>query len=281
MQFRKVDKAYHAPEIMMGENKLRQAIPLNGLQQISPFILLHHFDMTIEANGKGLNVPPHPHRGFSPITFMFEGSVAHRDSLGNEHEIHSNEVQWINASRGIIHSEVSGKEMLETGGRFQGIQLWINLKAEDKMKTPAYQAITQNEMVLIEEPGIAFRLVSGTYAGRRGPAPSNTLTAMLRMDNHSVFHVELPANENVLFYILEGRVTVNGDTQYAQHQLVHFQMGEGKIELKALSETKILFMSGIPIDEPLVTYGPFVMNSQTEILEAMRDYQEGKMGFLY
>jgi len=127
-----------APEIQMGPTFLRQAFPVSGLEQIDPFILLHHFDFTKAAGEHDFDVPPHPHRGFSPITFIYEGAVQHTDSLGNDHVIVDNEVQWINAARGIIHGEKIGKAFKEKGGRFQGIQLWINTPKAHKMDPPSY-----------------------------------------------------------------------------------------------------------------------------------------------
>lgn len=270
-----------APEVSMGPVLLRQAFPLNGLDQIDPFILLHHFDFNKGPGEHDFNVPPHPHRGFSPITFIYEGAVQHTDSLGNDAVISDNEVQWINAARGIIHSEKVGKEFAEKGGRFQGIQLWINTPKAHKMDAPEYQPITKNEMVLIKKEGVELRLVSGSFEGKKGPARSSVFTAMLRMKAGADYTLELPASNNVSFYILEGDLRVNETRFASQHQLLIFQNTEGKIKLEANSEAKLLLMAADPLNEPLVTHGPFVMNSQTEILEAMRDYQQGKMGFLY
>jgi redox-sensitive bicupin YhaK (pirin superfamily) len=279
--YREINNSFMAPEVQMGDIKLRQAFPLNGLDQVDPFILLHHFDFTKGPDEHSFNVPPHPHRGFSPITFMYEGEVQHTDSLGNDQVIGDNEVQWINASRGIIHGEKVGKEFAAKGGRFQGIQLWINLPKAHKMDPPSYQPITKEEMVLIEKEGVTLRLVSGNYAGKKGPAKSDVFTAMLHMKEGSRYAMTLPASNNVAFYVLEGQLKINEERFTAQHQLVLFKNTEGEILLEANADAKLLLMAGEPINEPLVTHGPFVMNTQTEILEAMRDYQNGKMGFLY
>ena len=281
MNFRSIQAIYTAPEVMMGSIKLRQAFPLADLDQVSPFILLHHFDFTIEPGHNTFNVPPHPHRGFCPITYMFDGSVMHKDSLGNEKEIHSNEVQWIQASRGIIHSETMSDEFVQHGGRFQGIQLWINLLASEKMKAPSYLPITKDEMVLIEQEGVICRLVSGELLGKRGPATSSSTTAMLSMLQHAVFNFQTSETDNLLVYVLEGEIKVNEQATISQHQFVHFNHEDELVQIQSSMDAKLLLMSGEPIHEPLVTHGPFVMNSQTEILEAMKDYQQGKMGFLY
>lgn len=279
--YRKVQHIYSAPQVMMGHIRLRQAIPQHGLEQISPFILLHHFDLNLEPGDRSFNVPAHPHRGFCPITFMFEGSIAHNDSLGNSKVISDNEVQWINAARGLIHSEEVAKDFAEKGGRYQGIQLWINLPAADKMKVPSYQPITKEEIVLIEQEGVEFRLISGTFKGKKGPAHSDVLTATMRMKQDSSFDLSFPAHNNVVFYLLEGSIKINGNKTAQQHGLILFEQGEGIITIEAQANAKLLIMAGAPIDEPLVSHGPFVMNNQTELLEAMRDYQDGKMGHLY
>jgi len=277
---RKVSRIYKAMDVQLGNHRIKQALPLHGLEQLSPFILLHHFDFTAQPGEPGLNVPPHPHRGFSPVTFMFEGEIAHQDSFGNSQVIGDNEVQWINAGRGIIHSEQASRHFIETGGRYQGIQLWINVPAAEKMKPASYQPITSDQISLVEEKGVAFRLISGSYKGLKGPAHADVLTATLRMKKDSAFTLDLPAGNNVIVYVLEGSLTING-THAAAHDLVHMAYEPGEIVLNALEDVKLLLLAGEPIHEPMVSHGPYVMNSQTEILEAMRDYKDGKMGFLY
>lgn len=279
--YREITRSIMAPEVQMGATTLHQAFPVNNLDQVDPFILLHHFDFTKGAGEHDFDVPPHPHRGFSPITFIYEGAVQHTDSLGNAHEIQDNEVQWINAARGLIHGEKIGKELAEKGGRFQGIQLWINTPKAHKMDPPSYQPITKEEIILIEKEGVEFRLVSGKYENKKGPAKSDVVTGMLRMKEGSKYTMSFPASNNVAFYILEGQLRINEERFAAQHQLILFKNTEGEILLEANSDAKLLIMAADPINEPLVTHGPFVMNTQTEILEAMRDYQNGKMGFLY
>jgi quercetin 2,3-dioxygenase len=278
---RAVERIIHAPKVSMGAMSLRQPLPIAGLQQLSPFILLHHFDFVMEPGHNIFDVPAHPHRGFSPITYIFEGAVEHQDSLGNTKVISDNEVQWITAGRGLIHSEKAGKEFAERGGRFQGVQLWINLPRSQKMQTPSYQPLTSDEIVLINKDKAELRLVSGNYEGRKGPARSDVFTAMMRMQAGGEFQFDFPETENVAIYVLEGDVLINEVAESRQNDLVIFKKSRGTIGVNAVADSKLLVLAGEPIDEPLVTHGPFVMNSQTEILEAMKDYQDGKMGFLY
>lgn len=265
----------------MGSAQVRQPLPIVGLEQVSPFILLHHFDFIMEPGHNNFDVPPHPHRGFMPITYIYSGAVEHNDSLGNTKVIGDNEVQWISAARGIIHAEKAGREFAEKGGRFQGVQLWVNLPAAEKMKAPSYQPLTRDEIVTVEKDGATLRLVSGKYQDKKGPAKSDVFTAMLNMKAGSDFSYKFPANNHVLVYVLEGTVNINESRSAGQHSLVVFKAEDGAIAINAFEDAQLLLLAGEPINEPLVTHGPFVMNTQTEILEAMRDYQMGKMGFLY
>ena len=278
---REVERIIHAQKIKMGSLSLRQPLPISGLQQLSPFILLHHFDFMMEPGHNIFDVPAHPHRGFSPITYIFEGAVEHQDSLGNTKVITDNEVQWITAGRGLIHAEKAGKEFIEKGGRFQGVQLWINLPKSKKMQTPSYQPLTSDEIVLIKKDKVELRLVSGSYEGKKGPAESDIFTAMMRMQAGGEFSFIFPESNNVAIYLLEGNVMINEAAEANKNDFAIFKKNGGSISMKSIEDAKLLILAGDPIDEPLVTHGPFVMNTQTEILEAMKDYQEGKMGFLY
>ena len=265
----------------MGSIKIRQAFPLQGIDQVDPFILLHHFDLNLLPGDARFTVPAHPHRGFCPITFMFEGEIEHEDSLGNHQTIGNDEVQWINAGRGIIHSEKASKEFTARGGRYQGIQLWLNLHSSEKMKTPTYQPLTKEEIVLIERDGVEFRLVSGKFENHVGPAHSTALTAMMRMQVGGQFELNIDPEKNLAIYILEGEIKINDKVIEDRYGLIHFKNEGSLVKLEATQASKLLIMSGTPLDEPKVSHGPFVMNTQIEIMEAMRDYQNGKMGFLY
>ena len=169
---------------------------------------------------------------------------------------------------------------IEKDGRFQGIQLWINLPAVQKMLPASYQPLTNEQIVLLTDQGVEFRLVSGNYLELKGPAKSDVFTATLRMQAGSVFEFDFPESDNVVFYILEGNIEINESRKVETFHLAVFDHSDGKIKLTAASDSKLLVMSGTPINEPLVTHGPFVMNTDTQILEAMRDYKMGKMGIL-
>lgn len=280
MKYRNILRRFQSVDTKMGEHNLRQAFPLTGVEQISPFILLHHFDFIIEPGDFSFNIAPHPHRGFCPVTFMFEGSVEHKDSFGNHKVIKGGEVQWINAGRGIIHSEKASKEMVECGGRYQGIQLWINLPSIDKMKPASYQPIDSSMMTIIKKKGVALRLVSGEFEGQKGAANSKNITIMATMDEKTSYTFELPSDYNTIVYVLEGEIIINDEERFNENEVLWFKNEEEKILIQTNKFSKLLILSGQPIDEPKVAYGPYVMNTQTEIMEAMRDYKDGKMGYL-
>lgn len=281
MPLRSITHLLRAPQVQMGPALIRQAFPVNGLEQVSPFILLHHFDFTKGPGEHDFHVPPHPHRGFCPVTYIFEGSVHHRDSLGNEQVIGAGEVQWISAGRGIIHAEKAGADLVEKGGRMQGIQLWINLSSADKLLPPMYMPVFKDQIPTLKQNGVELSVVSGTYKDLSGPAPSKAFTGMLKMEAEATLDLAFAVDENVCLYVLEGKVVLNAESELLEHTLAVFKSEAGTISLKCLQGAKLLAMAGAAINEPMVSYGPFVMNSQTQIMEAMRDYQEGKMGFLY
>lgn len=270
-----------APEVSMGNIKLRQAFPTSITGQIGPFILLHHFNENIEPGDDRFYVAPHPHRGFSPVTFIYDGAVEHNDSLGNQEVIHANEVQWISAGRGLIHSEKIDREFANKGGKYQGIQLWINTPAKNKMDPPYYLPVRSHQITMINKPGMEFRLISGTYKGQKGPVRSEYLTAMVNLSKGFKGHFEFIEKNHSAIYILEGKIRLNETELVESNQLVELVSANHSLYTECLVDAKLLLISGEAINEPMVTHGPFVMNHQTEILQAMKDYQDGKMGFLY
>lgn len=280
MNPRSIATVIDAPEVMMGSIKLRQPIPVQQMEQVSPFILLHHFDKSFEPGQVHFAVPPHPHCGFCPVTFLFEGGIEHRDSLGNVSHIQGNEVQWIFAGKGIVHSEQASPAFRASGGRLQGIQLWINVKAVDKKLAPQYMAMDASNRVELNTEGVQCTLVSGELNGVKGSIDSSVTTAMIRLAREAVFTTHSAASHHVCLYILEGQLTYNQQV-YHQYQLLIFnQEEEGDIQFTANEDCKLLFLSGEPIHEPLVTYGPFVLNNEAEIRQALIEYNQGLMGHL-
>ncbi|MCR9253862.1 MAG: pirin family protein [bacterium] len=281
-----VDKTLYAHKVDMGGTKVRQPIPTNNVDQVDPFILLHHHAGIVkpDTNPKTSGVGPHPHRGFSPVTFIYKGSTHHRDSRGNDSVVHEGGAQWMNAGMGIIHSERPSKEMAQNGGETEIIQLWVNTPKAHKMDQPDYQAIEKEDAPVLNalEGDGNLSIISGEIAGLQGPVKSKLpiTSAMGDLKAGSMFSLDVPVGHNAMIYLLDGSLKVDGHGLVDALNLVTFKKGSDKISFTAVEDTRILYLTGKPIEEPIESYGPFVMNNQTEIMEAMRDYQMGKMGVL-
>jgi len=266
----------------MGSFQVKQPLPTQKVPQISPFLLLHHFGpIKVEPGFDPIDLGPHPHRGFEPVTFLYQGGIRHKDSLGNEGILEAGDIQWMTSGRGIIHSERASDFFMENGGTIEGIQLWVNLPAQNKMTQPKYQEIRKNDIPIITENKVTHRLVSGNWNGQKGIV--DTFSPMIIIQTSILSggktYIPIPENFNACIYILSGKIILNDNFDYPAGKMIYFtNKGEG-IGIEGLEDTEILVLCGEPIEEPLAQYGPFVMNSQTEIMEAMRDYQMGKMGF--
>ena len=227
---------------------------------------------------------PHPHRGFSPVTLIFKGGVQHRDSRGNNSIVTEGGTQWMFAGRGITHSERPVKELAEKGGTLEFIQFWVNVPSKNKMEQPYYKAITadENSIYFSEDKKVEVSVVSGELEGVIGKVdtytPINTYRFNFLKDGEIEF--EVPIDHNTLFYLLKGRVLINDEQEINTKDLVLFSNDDSKIKFTAKEDGYGILLSGTPINEEVASYGPFVMNTQTEIMEAMRDAQMGKMGVL-
>jgi redox-sensitive bicupin YhaK (pirin superfamily) len=270
----------------VGGLPIRQPFPTANVNQIDPFLLLHHADVKVPRHiePRYAGVGPHPHRGFSPVTFIFKGGVHHRDSRGNDSVVYAGGAQWMNAGMGAIHSERPPDNIHEIGGRQEIIQLWINTPAKFKMEQPAYYPLQASDTPVFtsDDNLVTVHVVSGEVLNVKGPIPStspvNAATLTLKKDG--AVRIPVPLSHNTIIYLLDGKLNIEeyGLTE-ALHAVVFAKDGEG-VAFKALEDTRVLFLSGEPIAEKVVAQGPFVMNNETQILEAMRDYQMGKMGML-
>ncbi|WP_345167860.1 pirin family protein [Algibacter aquimarinus] len=274
--------------VNMGPIQLRQPIPTRTIDNIDPFILLHHYGpYEISELNNPFDLGPHPHRGFEPITFLIEGEQFHRDSLGNESVVKAGDVQWTTAGRGIIHAEAPTKDFVKKGGTLEGIQLWLNLPAKKKMIEANYQHVANHDFRLVtsDDSKVKIQIIAGELEGVYGRIKTQTTVNafMIDVELGGEFNFAIPASHHSTIYLLKGEVLINAaeNLKLNENQLIEFnQDGEG-FSIKGNAEmSKLLFLSGEPFNEPVTTYGPYVMNTQTEIMEAMRDYQMGKMGFL-
>ncbi|WP_142786449.1 pirin family protein [Changchengzhania lutea] len=273
--------------VNMGPIKLRQPLPTQELDMVDPFILLHHYGpYKISEQHNPFDLGPHPHRGFEPVTFLFQGEQLHRDSLGNESVVSAGDVQWTTAGRGIIHAEAPTKAFVKKGGMLEGIQLWLNLPAEKKMIPANYQHAKHEDFRTVQSKDklVGVRIVAGSIADTYGRIQTQTEVNAFVIDvkkggKHSI---NISKNHQSMLYLIRGNVMVNDSVflELDENQLIQFnQDGEG-FSIYGQEDSKLLFLSGEPFNEKVTSYGPYVMNTQKEIMEAMRDYQQGKMGFL-
>ncbi len=273
--------------INMGPIELRQPIPTKEIEMIDPFVLLHHYGpYQISEESNPFDLGPHPHRGFEPVTFLIQGEQLHRDSLGHESVVKAGDVQWTTAGRGIIHAEGPTKEFVHRGGTLEGIQLWLNLPAEKKMIPANYQHVKSEDFPVItsEDNKVNIQIIAGNLEDKSGKIKTQTAVSafMIDVEKDGYYELKISKNEQSLLYLLHGNVIINDTDTLVEdeNQLIEFQQdGEG-FSIKGNEKSKLLFLSGVPIKEHVTSWGPYVMNTQTEIMEAMRDYQQGKMGFL-
>jgi redox-sensitive bicupin YhaK (pirin superfamily) len=265
---------------------VRNLFPSNGVSdEINPFLLLDYAGPAeFSQSNKPRGVDEHPHRGFETITIAYQGSVDHRDSAGNAGTIHPGDVQWMTAGSGVVHEEKHGRAFTETGGTFEMVQLWLNLPRAHKMSPPGYQGIL-NEQIPIAAfgSGAHARVIAGELNGVTGPArsftPVNLFDVRLQRDSSAVAHV--PDGHAAGVVLLRGDVMLNGSTVLQGEAQMALMSREGEmIEMQARGESVVLMLSGEPIDEPVASYGPFVMNTQDEIRQAVEDYRAGRMGHL-
>ena len=257
-------------------------------QAISPFLLLdyaapYHFNPTTAQHGVG----SHPHRGFETVTIAYQGEVSHKDSTGGGGQIKTGDVQWMTAGAGLMHEEFHSEQFAKSGGLFEMVQLWVNLPAADKMTAPKYQAIEAQEIPVIElENGAGhIRVIAGRYQADqleyRGPAATfssvNVWDGELKAEH--VHHIHVPVDHNTLLVVLSGEMLVNGMQKVQDSSIVLFgQDDEADIQLEALQDSKFLLLTGQPLNEPIQGYGPFVMNTKDEIIQAFNDFNRGKFG---
>lgn len=270
----------------MGGFPIRQPFPTNNVEKIGPFILLHHAYVKVPTHvpPKQAGVGPHPHRGFSPVTFIFEGAVHHRDSRGNNSIVEKGGVQWMNAGMGVIHSERPPENIHEIGGVQEIIQLWVNTPAKHKMDEPQYIPLTKDQIpTILSEDGLStIHIVAGTVNGVKGNieglSPLSAATIFLKKG--AKLNLDVANTHESLIYILSGKIKITGYGEAEHHNAVVFNSEGDTIALEASEDARLLFLTGENIPEKLVAQGPFVMNSEGEIMMAYRDYQMGKMGVL-
>ena len=285
---RSIRKILFAQSFDMGGFPIRQPLPAPGVDQIDPFLLLHHARLQVDPNLPVMEqgVSPHPHRGFSPVTFLFEGGVHHRDSAGNSSVIYAGGVQWMNAGRGLVHSERPSEDIAAHGGVQELIQLWINTPAKHKMDEPAYLPVAAEHMpqLVLPDGTSTIRIVSGELGGIQGAIQPifPVQSYMAQFAAGAGYQFTIPAAQQALIYILQGKlqlVSEHAETA-GTYQAVWFHQDGDTIQINALEDTRFLLLAATPLHEPVVARGPFVMNTREQLIEAFEDYHSGKMGEL-
>jgi hypothetical protein len=274
------------PPHMVGDGfRVHNFFPSSGIQnkqRMSPFFMLDYaspYNFPPSEKQRGVDV--HPHRGFETVTIAYQGKVAHHDSAGNHGVIGEGDVQWMTAASGVLHKEYHEKDFSKKGGTFQMVQLWVNLPAQYKMSAPQYQEIKKEMMGLLTFEGGLLEVIAGNYKDIKGPA--NTFSPLhvfnLHLESQAEFVLELPENFNTGLLAIKGSVTIQDQSVPSDHFAL-FQNAGSTISIKASTSATLLVLSGQPLDEPIVAYGPFLMNSWEEIEQAVEDFNNGKFGVL-
>lgn len=280
---RTIQQIIPAQRINMGGHLLDQPLPSHNIDQIDPFLLIHHWDKPILAGGnqKELGVGPHPHRGFSPVTFIFKGSVRHQDSIGNNVVVSDGGTQWMHAGKGIVHSERPGLDLVKNGGEQEFIQFWVNTPGKYKMEAPYYLPLTAEQTPRVKKENALIGVVAGDFEGVQGPAKTYSPQTLLRVyaKSNTRLEIPLPKHYNTLLYLLNGSLSVQGE-KIASKTMIWYKNDGDCLNIEVNEDSQFIVLSGEPIGEPVVSYGPFVMNNNEELQQAVSDFQNGKMGKL-
>lgn len=273
------DRIFSAIQDDIADLRTFRAMPTNELPMIDPFLFLNHHGYQIYSqNNRGLPFGPHPHRGFETVTFILNGDIAHQDSSGHASIIGAGGVQWMTTGRGLIHSETSSNDFKQHGGPLEILQLWVNLPAKLKMTTPKYKGLQRDEIPEIKiDPLVTVNLISGSLVGHRGPFENLTdvTTMTINFRVLGVLELEIAPDRNIFFYVVSGSVMVNGRS-VSKRETLTFKNEGLWLQIEATSDSVILLCHATPLGEPVVSYGPFVMNSKEEINHAIMDYKNGK-----
>ena len=263
---------------------VRRPFPSYGLTVVDPFLLIDEMGPVDYAPGEAVGAPDHPHRGFETVTYVLEGEMEHEDSAGHRGSLRAGDVQWMTAGAGIIHSEEPSRALREKGGRVHGFQIWVNLPARLKMTRPRYQEISAAKIPVVETPDgrAKGRVIAGEALGVR--AVIETTTPIVYQDwslaEGADLTLPLPADHQALVYVFEGEVRLGaGDAKpVGDGQMAILGPGDA-VRLRGVAGGgRLLLLAGVPLGEPVARYGPFVMNNEAEIVQAMQDFQSGRMG---
>jgi redox-sensitive bicupin YhaK (pirin superfamily) len=286
MAERNVTTVFTAPRAQDGDGvDLRRAFPGSTLMDIDPFLLLDQMGPTEFAKGDARGFPPHPHRGFETVTYLLSGEMQHRDSWGNHGTLRPGDVQWMTAGSGLVHSEMPGETLVREGGTLHGFQLWINLARKDKMLQPRYQETTSGRIPVVRsaDGGVEVKVIAGESLGTKGVIDTRIpiLYLHVKLAPGAEFTQSVPKTENAFAFVVDGEGSFAGK-KAAQNQVALFDRAGDTLRVVNTGNTTLdfLLIAGEPIGEPVARYGPFVMNSREEIVQAAEDFRAGRMGVL-
>ena len=286
---RTIDKVFRgAPDHWVGDGfHVSNYFPAatEHMKRMSPFFLLDYQKPELYApTSRKRGVGTHPHRGFETVTIAYQGAIAHRDSAGNGGIIGPGEVQWMTAGGGVLHNEYHEEAFARAGGVLHMIQIWVNLPRKHKLTAPRYQALTDESIKTVPLAGDKglVRVISGAYADTAGPAETFSPAHMLdlRLRPGAEVRLPTPSDYNTALLVLGGQVKANGSKVVSEGEFILFKNDGDEVLVESVGESIVMFLSGAPIDEPLVHYGPFVMTSVDEINEAVDDFNSGRFGEL-
>lgn len=281
-EMRKIKKIHKAASHPIHDLKTYSPLPSHQLEQVDPFIFLnHHGPQVYKSNNDGLPFGPHPHRGMETVTFILEGDIMHQDTAHHRSIIQAGGIQWMTAGSGLIHAELSSEEFKKNGGPLEILQLWVNLPKRLKMTTPFYEGFQRDQIptVSLDSGKITAQVISGEFMGTKGAHTALTDVQLntLFFKPNAKLELNVPVSKNIFFYIVRGKLKVNGQ-EIPAFNLVEFAFEGELLAIEATEESVLIFGTGTPFNEPMVSKGPFVMNTEEEIRQAYKDFRDGKFG---
>ncbi len=285
-KYRSVARAIPGQRTLEGGGvEITRAFPTSQIEEIDPFLLLDQMGPLQIAPGQATGFPEHPHRGFETVTYLLQGQMEHKDSFGNRGFLEAGDVQWMTAGSGLVHSEMPGRDLVRTGGRLEGFQVWVNLPARDKMTPPHYQELKAAAIPHAQTAngGVQVKVIAGEALGTRGAIESRTpiLYLHLKLAPGATHVQDVPGSFNAFAYVFRGEARFEGVAKpQGEGQVVVFGHEGDQISVSnpADQPVELLLIAGEPIGEPVARYGPFVMNTRDELVKAFEDFRGGKMG---
>lgn len=281
MTTRTISQITDATAERVGPFKIRNVLPVRSLQQVDPFLLIHHMAPHTVQPGQDLRIPPHPHAGFEVVTYLLQGEFFHRDSKGHDQVAKGGDINWMTSGSGIVHSEGPTADFLKRGGEVELLQIWINLPASHKKQEASFRHYDATVTPVVEAEQASIKVLIGSFNGVTSPVQTHTPQFLYHVKASAGAVVNIPVNSDYTsaIYLLDGSLQLLGESMKSG-QLADLQLNGDQISVKVLGDSSFVVFGGQPIKEKVVSYGPFVMNSPQEINEAIDAYQAGKMGVL-